>query len=179
MRPVFTLLFFLFLANICHGQKFLQLEKIRSPKTKKYFIGTEITFQVKGGQWYSRVIEDVSYEQKLLIFPKGHMSVDSIIAFRTFDRQKWSRPIGNQLINFAAVWTIFSVVDAAVSGNDFVDEVSRPFTYATPIMSTGLGLLIKKIFKKRTYKFSKNKKGEDKKWRLRALDLEVKPENGN
>jgi hypothetical protein len=174
MRYIFICCFFFFLAGLCHGQRLLQLEKVNSPKTKKYFPGDEITFQIVGGEWYTRVIEDISYEQNLIVFAKGHMPVDSIVAFRTFDRQRWSRGIGNQLINFAVVWTVFSVIDAAVSKNDFVDEMNRPFVYTTLVVSTGLGLLIKKIFKKRTFNLAKNKDGEAKKWRLRVLDLEVK-----
>jgi len=173
MKYLYTLFLTIFFFSFCHGQKFLQLEKTHSPKTKKYAPGSEITFQVVGGQWYERVLEDISYEQKLLIFPKGHMHVDSIIAFRTFDDQRWSRPIGNQMINFAAVWTIYSTIDAALSSN-FVDEISRPFVYTTPAFSAGLGLLIKQIFKQRTYKMKKNKNGEPKKFRLRVIDLEVK-----
>ena len=178
MRISFTLFLLFVFASFCHGQKFVQLEKVHSPKTKKYYPGDEITFQVVGGQWYTRYIEDVSYEQNLLIFAKGHMPVDSIIAFRTFDRQRWSRAIGNQLINFAVVWTVFSTIDAAVSKNDFIDEMNRPFVYTTTVVSTGLGLLLKKIFKKRTFNLEKNDKGEAKKWRLRVLDLELKRSSG-
>lgn len=172
MKYIFTLLLTVLFFSFCHGQKFLQLERTHSPKTKKYAPGSEITFQVVGGQWYERIIEDISYEQNLLIFPKGHMHVDSIIAFRVYDNQRWSRAIGNQMINFAAVWTIYSTIDAAIGG-DFVDDINRPFIYTTPAFSAGLGLLIKKIFKQRTYKFTKNKDGEAKRFRLRVIDLDV------
>lgn len=178
MRHLLICSFLLFFGGAACGQKLLQLEKVNSPKTRKYFPGDEITFQVTGGQWYTRVIEDVSYEQQALIFAKGYMPLDSITAFRSFDTQKWSRPIGNQLINFAVVWSAFSLIDAAVSGNDFKDEITRPFVYATPVVSTGLGILIKKLFKKRTFSLEKNKEGEPKRWRLRTLDLTVKGSDG-
>lgn len=173
MKYIFILISFLFFSNTCHGQKFLQLEKVNSAKAKKYALGSEITFRVVGGQWYTRVVEDISYEQNLIVFPKGHVHLDSIIAFRTYDDQSWSRPIGNQLINFAAVWTLYSTIDAALS-DDFVGTLNRPFVYTTPVASTAVGLLLKTIFKQRTFKVEKDKNGGAKKWRLRVLDLEVR-----
>ena len=108
-------------AGFTYGQKFLQLERTHSPKTRKYFPGDEITFQLNNGLWYTRVIDDVSYEQNLILFASGHVNVDSIMAFRSFDRRKWSRPIGNQLYNFAIAWTGFSLIADAVS-NDSADD---------------------------------------------------------
>ncbi len=172
-----TLLFFLlafFLVNAASAQKFLQLERVNSPKTRKYFPGHEITFQMIGGQWYTRVIEDISYEQNLLLFPKDHVALDSIIAMRSFKPQKWSRPLGNQFFNFAAVWLLYSVVDEALQDQPF-QQVNKS-TYLIPATSAGTGFLIKKLFKQRTFRFEKNSRGEAKKWRLRVLDLDVKGE---
>ena len=177
MRYTLTVLIFCLFGSIVFGQKFLQLEKVHSPKTRKYFPGDEITFQMVGGQWYTRVIEDISYEQDLVLFAKGHVAVDSMVAFRVFDNQKWSRPIGNQLINFAVVWSTYTLVDAALS-DDFSREITRPVAYVPPLTSAGLGLLMKRLFKKRTFNLEKNKKGEAKRWRLRVLDLEVKKATG-
>lgn len=168
------ILFFLFLfsVNIATGQKFLQLEKIHSPKTKKYFPGHEITFQMRGGQWYTRVIDDISYEQNLLLFVNDHVHLDSIIAFRIFDQQRWSRPISNQLFNFAVVWAVYSTIDEAFQRDRF-ENIGQAF-YVPPISSTGVGFLIRNLFKKRTFNLKKNEKGEAKRWRLRVLDLDVK-----
>lgn len=173
MRYLIPVLLLLFFGEMASGQKFLQLEKIHSPKTRKYFPGDEITFQLAGGQWYTRVIEDVSYEQKLVIFANGHVSVDSIVAFRSFNNRRWSRPVGNQLFNFAIAWTVFSIIDQAVSDEPFQDIPAS--TYVIPASSVATGLAIKKLFQKRTFRFTKNKEGEEKKWRLRVLDLNVKP----
>lgn len=170
MRHILIPLFFLLaISESSFGQKFLQLERVHSPKTRKYFPGHEITFQVQGGQWYTRVIEDVSYDQHYIIFTNGHVSVDSITAFRTFDNQKWSRPIGGQLINFAIAWTGFALIAAAV---DKGDSYSRGDA-GVAVVSAGLGLALQKLFRKRTFRMTKNEKGESKKWRLRVLDLTV------
>ncbi len=173
MRTALIFLFF-FCTSLTFGQKFLQLEKVHSPKTKKYFPGHEITFQLHGGQWYTRVIEDINYEQNLLLFPKDHVHLDSIAALRFFDRQRWSRPLSNQFFNFAVVWTVYSVVDEAFRDDPF-DNV-EPITYIIPASSVATGFLIRHLFKKRTYRFEKNKMGEAKKWRLRLLDLDVSGE---
>ncbi len=163
---------FLALGEMTFAQKFLQLEKVHSPKTRKYYAGDEITFQLNNGQWYTRVIEDVSYEQKAVLFANGFVSVDSIVAFRSFKNAQWSRPIGNQLFNFAIAWVLFSAIDQAVSDEPFQDIPNS--TYIIPATSVATGFGLKKLFKQRTFQMAKNKKGEDRKWRLRVLDLNVK-----
>ena len=176
MRYIPLSLFLLFaITETSFGQKFLQLERVHSPKTRKYYPGDEITFQVKGGQWYTRTIEDVSYDQHFVIFSNGHVSVDSITAFRTFDVQKWSRPIGNQLVNFAIAWTGFAIIAAAVDEGDSYSKGDA----GVAVVSAGLGLAVRMLFKKRTFKITKNAKGENKKWRLRVLDLTVGKSKNN
>ncbi len=149
----------------------MQLEKVNSPKTKKYFPGDEITFQMIGGQWYTRVIEDISYEQNIVLFAKDHVELDSIIALRSYKSQRWSNSLGNQFYNFAAVWLLYSTIDEALQDDAF-KHVDKSF-YLVPASSAAFGFLLKKIFKHRTFHFEKNKEGKAKKWRLRVLDLNV------
>ncbi len=163
---------FLFFGKMAIAQKFVQLEKTHSPKTTKYYPGDEITFQMVGGQWYTRVIEDISYEENAILFAQGFVNVDSIMAWRSFKSRKWSRPLGNQLFNFAIAWVLFSVIDQAVSDEPFKDIPES--TYVIPAASVATGVAIKLGFKQRTFSLSKNKAGEAKKWRLRVLDLNVK-----
>jgi hypothetical protein len=173
MRKTWILvLLFLALGEMTFAQKFLQLEKVHSPKTRKYYAGDEITFQLNNGQWYTRVIEDVNYDQKLILFANGHIAVDSIVAFRSFNNARWSRPIGNQLFNFAIAWVVFSVIDQAVSDEPFQDIPNSSYIIPAASVATGFGL--KKLFKQRTFRMVKDKYGEDRKWRLRVLDLNVK-----
>ena len=162
---------FLVAANV-FGQKYLQLERLHSTKTRKYQVGDEITFQLNNGLWYTRVIEDISYERQFVLFANGHVALDSIVAFRSFNNGRWSRSIGNQFFNFAAAWVLFSVIDQAVSDDPFEDIPKS----AVIIPATGVatGFLIKKLFRHRTFRISRKKEGEVKRWRLRAMDLTVK-----
>lgn len=177
MRIILFIIIPLFFLGEINAQKFLQLERVHSPKTKKYFPGTEITFQLSNDQWYTRVLEDVSYESNLLIFPKNNIHLDSITAFRTFHNQQWSRSISNQLLNFAVVWSVYAAIDQAFRDDKF--QNIEPFTYYVPLGSVSTSFLLRNIFKKRTYKLDKNKMGEAKKWRLRVLDLDVKKQKGS
>lgn len=171
MRYTLTIILLLLLSDVSFGQKFLQLERVHSPKTKKYFPGDEITFQMVNGQWYTRVIDDISYEQKLVLFAQGAVHVDSIMALRSFKRKRVSKSLGNQLYNFAVAWTVFSLVASAV---DDEDTYSRG-DVAVAATSIGTGFLLQKLFRQRTFRMEKNSRGEAKKWRLRVLDLEVVP----
>lgn len=152
------------------AQRFLQLEKVNSPKVRKYYPGNEITFQLSGDQWYTRIIEEVSYEEKTLLFANGHVHVDSILAFRTFEPRKWSRPVGNQLYNFAVAWTGFSLISAAVDDSDTYTRGD----VAVAAASAATGFLLKQAFKKRTFRLKKHKDGSPKRWKLRAMDTTVK-----
>ena len=169
-RPFATLFFCLALLGGASAQRFLQLEKTHSPKTRKYFPGDEITFKLANGQWYTRVIDEVKYNERLLVFASGHVDVDSIVAFRTYNSRRWSRTVGNQLYNFAIAWTGFSLISAAVDDGDPYSK--GDLTVAATSVATGL--LLKRAFRHRTYNLKKNKHGEAVRWRLRAMDIGVK-----
>ncbi len=170
MRITLLTLTFLLMAAAVFGQKYLQLERVHSAKTRKYLPGDEITFQLNNGLWYTRVIDDISYERQFVLFANGHVALDSIVAFRSYKSSRWSKSLGNQFYNFAAVWALYSLVDQAVSNDGFDPAV----VLVVPATSVATGFLIKKLFKHRTYRIKRNKEGEVKKWRLRALDLTMK-----
>ena len=52
MRFLLLPLILTLLSTHAEGQKVLQIEKYGSPKTRKLFIGDEITFQVQGAEQY-------------------------------------------------------------------------------------------------------------------------------
>lgn len=170
MQKTILVLAILLLATSSFSQKYLQLERLHSTKTKKYQPGDEITFRLNNGQWYTRVIDDISYEKQFILFANGHVAVDSIVAFRSFAPAKWSRPLGNQLINFSAVWLVYGLVDQAIEGDGY--DIGVLLT--VPVTSSAFGFALKKLFKHRTYKIKRNKSGEVTRWRLRTLDLSVK-----
>jgi hypothetical protein len=155
--------------HFCSGQKYLQLEKLNSARTRKFSPGSEITIQLKGGQWYTRVIEDVSYEQDHIVFSYGHCKLADITSMKSFNSQKWSRPLGNQMYNFALAWTGFSLISSAVDKED-------PYSKGDVIValsSIATGFAIKKIFKQRTFHLARPN-GNPGNWRLRIIDLNVK-----
>ena len=161
----------LFVVTGLFGQdKYLQLEKIRTLKFVKYYPGDEITFQLGNGLWYTRVIEDVSYESKFIIFSDNQVQIDSIVALRSFRSQKWSRPVGNQLYNFAIAWTGYTLVASLVDDEDSYSTGDA----AVALSSAGFGFLLQKLFKKKTYRLKRNAAGAYTRWRLRAMDLRIR-----
>lgn len=171
MKKTLCSLLFLVFGILAFGQKYLQLERLHSTKTFKYQLGDEITFRLNNGQWYTRVIEDINYDKQFVLFANGHVAVDSIVAFRSFSSGRWSKSIGNQLFNFAAAWVLYTVIDQAVSDDPFQNIPNS--AYVIPATSVATGLLVKKIFKHRTYRIRRDKEGEVTRWRLRTLDLSV------
>ncbi len=170
MQKVILALAFILLPILAFNQKYLQIERLHSTKTKKFQPGDEITFRLNNGQWYTRVIDDISYEKQFILFANGHVAVDSIVAFRSFTPAKWSRPLGNQMINFSAVWLLYGLVAQTVDGDGYDAGV----LLTVPVTSSAIGLALKKLFKHRTYRIRRNRDGEVTKWRLRTLDLTVK-----
>jgi hypothetical protein len=129
---------------------------------------------MKGGQWYTRVIEDVNFDKQYILFGNGFVKLEEITAFKTFKNQRWSRSMGNQLIAFAPVWAGYTAIASA-----FDDEVSfGRGDYIIMGTSAGLGILTRLLFKSRTYKFQKNEKPSNR-WRLRIIDLEVSKRDFN
>lgn len=173
MRIILLTLSLLLVASTIFGQKYLQIERLHSTKTHRYQPGDEITFQLNNGLWYTRVIDDISYERQLVLFANGHVSVDSIVAMRSFAPARWSRPLGNQFFNFAAVWALYGTIDQLFAVGDG-ENFDVGIVLAVPATSVATGFLIKKLFKHRTYRIKRDKSGEVKKWRLRTLDLTVK-----
>ena len=162
MHLIYSLCFMLFALNV-FGQKFLQIERLHSPKTIKFQAGNEITFQTADGQWYTRVIEDVNYENEWVMFPDGHTPISDIRAIKTFKNKQWSKGLGNKLMLFAPVWGAYKGIAKAV---DSSEPIGKP-DYIIMGSSLLTGALLRIIFKSKTYKFSR-------KYRLRILDLNLK-----
>lgn len=163
-----SILLFLCLCHVAVSQKFLQIEKLHSPKTRKFSVGTEITFQLKGGQWYTRVLEDINFDKQYMLFSNGHIKVEDITAVKTFKHRKWSRGMSNQLLMFAPIWGTYRGIDTLAFGGDKFGTGD----YVIMGSAIGVGLLLRVIFKSRTFNFQKNGKAS-KRWRLRVLDLDV------
>lgn len=168
MRLLFTFIF-LFFTCAAFSQKMLQIERLNSSKTIKFYQGNEIIFQTKDGQWYSRVIEDINYENNWLLFVDGHTPIDQIVAMKLTKNKKWSQNLGNQIMLFAPLWAGYTAIASAVDdehGFEKGDYIIMGSALAT-------GALLRLLFNSKTYKFSKNGKPSGK-FRLRILDLNLK-----
>ena len=168
MRTIFTV-FILFMGISSGAQKMLQIERLHSPKTIKFYKGSEITFQEKEGQWYTRVLSDLSYENNWLLFPDGKVDLDDVSAIRSFKNKRWSSSLGNQMILFAPVWAGYNAIAMQV---DSEEGFSRGDFWIMGA-SIGAGLALRTIFRQKTWRFKK--KGKDsRKFRLRILDLDIR-----
>ena len=167
MRHLFILSILLFTSTV-FSQKLLQIERLNSPKTIKFYQGTELTFQTKDGQWYSRVIEDLNDENSWLLFVDGHTPIDEIVAIKMSKNKKWSQNLGNQIMGFAPLWAGYTAIASIVDK----DHRFQKGDYIIMGSAVATGALLRILFKSKTYKFSKNGKPSNK-FRLRILNLNL------
>jgi len=163
MHYVLSLLLFFFFASTLSAQKFLQLEKAGSFKVKRYHPGEEVTFKIKGDDyWYTEDILDVLIEDQIVLFTYRAIPIGDITHIRSFKQKKWSKPVGQQLYNFGAAWLLFSL-GATIGGTPLSES-----SFTVPLAAGTLGFLVQKIFRHQTYKIGKRR-------RLRLLDLSFQP----
>ena len=157
------LFFFFFISSLpLTAQKFIQMEKYGSAKVKKYYIGDELTYKIKefGDDWLTETIEDIHMQDNLVQFKNRVIKLNDIIAIRSFQRSRWSKPIGQKLYLFGISWGVFSLLSPLAG---------LPITWAAAIVpgvAFTTGFLLQVIFKHRTYKLGKGKR----RW-LRMLDM--------
>lgn len=146
------------------GQKFLQIEKYGSPKTKKIYIGEEITYRLNGeDSYYSIVIEDILVDQNMLVGTDRYVNIGEINSLR--QDITWSRSIGRSLFFFGIGWSGFALVGTLTDNNP-----DTSYRWSDAVVS-GSALLISftlpKLFVHKKTKIGKRK-------RLRALDISFK-----
>ena len=147
------------------GQKFLQIEKYGKTKVEKFYIGDELNYQIEGDNktWYNGTINDLVIEENLIVFGNRAVNMKDISAIRTFKNAKWSRVMSFQLYAFAAGFGGISLLASLVGWWEIT-----AFTIVVVGVAIAAGLLIRHLFKWKTYKMGKRK------W-LRMLDLTMKP----
>ncbi|MFT6359445.1 MAG: hypothetical protein ACJAYJ_003676 [Saprospiraceae bacterium] len=146
----------------------LQIERLHSSKTIKFYQGSEITFQTKDGQWYTRVLVDLNYENNWLLFVDGHTPLDQIVGMKLSENKKWSQNLGNQIMLFAPLWAAYTAIASAVDE----EHSFQKGDYIIMGSALATGALLRLLFTSKTYKFSKKGK-PSKKYRLRILDLNL------
>jgi hypothetical protein len=156
------------LISICSnsfGQKFLQIEQYGKTKVERFYVGEELTYQIKGDKktWYKGTINDLLIDENLIVFENRAVKMNDITSIRTFKNARLSRSLSLQLFVFAAGFGGFSALAALVGWWEIT-----AFTVIVVGTAFLAGLLIRHLFKWKTYKMGKRK------W-LRMLDLTIKP----
>lgn len=157
----FLMIFMLFPAFCCHGQKLLQMEKKGSFKTWKFYAGEVLDFEIDG-QWVQRKILDFNLEQQVILFENGFIHLHEIDGIRTPGLKRAGKAFSATLWVFGASWVFWSLADWAVGGT---------LTMGTAIVSGTafiVGSLVRLLFKKKKHKIGKGK-------RLRLLDVTPYP----
>lgn len=155
------LFLFLFLLSVlpAHAQKVLQIEKRGKIKTKKYYLGEELTFQLKGGSdWYTDVMIDIKVEDKIIVFSERFVKVNDIKTIKSYKNASFANRTEKSLYSFGTAWLLFSL------GGTLAGEPLNDLAWKVPATSAGLGFLIKRLFYTRKYRIGKKR-------RLRVLDL--------
>lgn len=146
------------------AQKVLQMEKYGKLKTKKYFIGQDLVFQLNGKKdWYHETIQDILVDEKLILFPTRIVKLEDITAIKSFKNRGWSRGLSNNAYVASGAFVGLSLFTTAIG----YWELS-PASIIIPGVTVVVAWIIRKIFKSRTYKIGKKRK-------LRLLDLNFHP----
>ncbi|MEY2905157.1 MAG: hypothetical protein RJA52_1173 [Bacteroidota bacterium] len=143
------------------GQKVLQIEKYGSPKTKKIYIGDQLTYRIiEYDSWATGTIEDLLVQENVLSFHNRFMPIDQIDAFR-YDIN-WGKSIGKQLFWFGTGWSFYAVIGPLTDGEP--GNGYRPVDAIVTGSSWILAYSLPRIFKYKTVRFGGKR-------RLRMLDL--------
>jgi hypothetical protein len=164
MRTAILLVLSSLLSFASSAQKVLQIERYGRVKTKKMYIGQEITYQLKNDDgWYRGVIEDLDVEKNWIVMRDRYVPLDSIAAFRR--PQNWSRAARTSLYTFGAGWSANALVGTLTDGNPATNYLWSDAVVTGTSWLTGW--ILPKIFKNKITKFGKKR-------RLRMLDLTFK-----
>jgi len=159
--PIFLALFF-FPNYSLFAQKLLQIEKVGSLKTQRYYIGDEVIFQLEGEEddyWYRERIIDILVEANSVLFTNRVIKISSITKIRSFKDRGWSRNLSSRAFLASGAFVAFSLIGSATT-EFMLNRASAIIPGATIIV----GLAIRLIFRRKTYKIGKRR-------RLRVLDL--------
>ena len=149
----------LFFSNNTFSQKVLQIEKYGKAKTKKIYLGEQITFQLKGSKdWHSEILVDLKTEEQILIFTNRYVKVEDIVTLKTFKNARMAKNLQYSLYSFAASWAFYSL-GATLFGESLTEAAA-----IVPSSSIILGWSIRKLFSSKKTRIGKRK-------RLRALDI--------
>lgn len=147
-------------ANEASGQRLLQIETYGKAKTKKIFIGEQITYAQTGMEgWHTSYIEDILPAQGRLALSDRYLVVSNITALRY--RSAWPG-VGTSLMTFGTAWAGYALIGYTFDGNPETNfSALDAVVGGTSILA---GLAMRRFLKYKTIKIGKRK-------RLRLLDL--------
>lgn len=149
------------------AQKVVQLEKYGQAKTKKFYIGDELTYQLANDDyWRTSVISDINPEEGYLLMDGRLVYLNQIIALRSFKSRGWSRALGKQFLNFSGGWLVFGMADRFIFTGP--QRASWELILIPSAVALALAWIVPKAFKHRNLKLGKRR-------RLRLLDLTPRP----
>lgn len=144
------------------AQNFLQLEKRGSLKTKHFYEGDLLTFQVQGDEnWYEEEIVQILIDEKVVWFRNRVISIESITKIRDHQKGQFWRNLGNRMMMFGASFLGVSLV-ATVADWELQND-----TWLISGTTFAAGGLLRLGFSNRNFKMGKRR-------RLRPLNLDFK-----
>ncbi len=151
----------LFLISNLHGQVFLQIEKMNSPKTVRLYEGTMLEYALieYPDIWRKSSIQEIIPESDLLLFDDNYHKPEELAALR-FNRPVISG-IGTKLVQASAVWFVYGGI-ASITPEYNMSSGEMIFGASV----AAFGYLIKKLFGKRKMKLGKRRN-------LRIVDLRM------
>lgn len=101
------------------AQKLLLLERQNKDEPSKYYVGQEMTYQLKSDKiWRTSTILDLSYEQQMIFFANGNVHVDDVRALRFFNIRRIGNGASLSLATFAGGWGLFALGDEIAGGDN-------------------------------------------------------------
>ena len=167
MRPtlllfLLTLLLWSLSPNQLAAQRVLLLEKSGQNTAEKITEGSEITYRIKGDDfWQEGYIDELRPDIQAMVINDRFVMLDEVEALK-FPGARFGGAAGTSLITFGLGWSTFALLGYATDGNPETSYGNRDLTVT--LVSVGAGLLLRKIFQNRKYKVSDRK-------RLRVVDL--------
>lgn len=150
--------------NLVFGQLFFQIEKINSPETVKYGVGSELVFKsyAYSDQWQKGTIKSIDYDSQTVIFDHTFLTVDQIDKIKI--RNLAGESFAWALKGFGGAWLIYGAIidlfDLSSSEEKFFDRKN----ITIGVVSIGIGFFIDKLGGNKVYTNNKTH-------RFRVIDL--------
>ncbi|MFZ1678509.1 MAG: hypothetical protein WBP41_13730 [Saprospiraceae bacterium] len=154
-------LFLISFLTFSSAQKFLLLERSGTPRTKRFTIYDEITFQLKDDNkgWYTRQILDLNADAQLLLLGDTWIPIADITRLRMSNQRLLATIVGGALQG-GGVSMILGDLWYTIRGNPEFTQGGMEFGLLNIAVGTGIRLLLGPI----KYKLGK-------KTRLRVIDV--------